>query len=92
MCKQTLSDLTCSLTAFSSQEFWFPDDVGFPWYDVDSPEYVRFETHFNNEDQKWVRVQTLIITENERNYRDCKLCCLYLCKITETAIFIINFF
>ena len=28
---------------------------------------------------------------NERNYRDCKLCCLYLCKITETAIFFIFF-
>ena len=52
MCKQTLNDLTCSLTSCSSKEFWFPDDVGFPWYDVDSPKYVRLETHFNNEDQK----------------------------------------
>ena len=36
------------------QEFWFPDNVGFPWYDKDnnSPTHVRLETHYDNQEQK----------------------------------------
>ena len=35
------------------QQFWFPEDVGFPWYDEQSnnPTYVRLETHYDNRAQ-----------------------------------------
>ena len=48
------------------QEFWFPKDVGYPWYDKDnnSPTYVRLETHFDNQEQ---RSGKFIMTKSSEN-------------------------
>ena len=48
------------------QDFWFPKDVGFPWYDKDnnSPTYVRLETHFDNQEQ---RSGKFIMTKSSEN-------------------------
>ena len=49
------------------QEFWFPKDVGYPWYDKDnnSPTYVRLETHFDNQEQ---RSGKFIMTKSSESY------------------------
>ena len=49
------------------QEFWFPKDVGYPWYDKDnnSPTYVRLETHFDNQEQ---RSGKFIMTKSRESY------------------------
>ena len=44
----------CPISIDYFQEFWFPENVGFPWYDKTghSPSHVRLETHYDNQEQK----------------------------------------